>query len=257
MKTKTARLAEVKAGPADGLDEGVFEAFVSVFGNEDFYGDVVMPGAFRDALADWKAKGDPIPVVWSHMYQDPDMHIGVVTDAEEREKGLWVRGVLDLDDDARKAKQVYRLLKGRRVTQFSFTYDVAEGGFAQRDGRDVYELRKIFPLYEVGPTLIGANNETELLAVKTSLQQVKAGRALSAKNEDRLRDAASLIDEVLATLGDLDDGKSTPPVVDGRATAAASAKAEEPDGAKAEEPARRSPATAVDLAFAEFDLATV
>lgn len=148
---------------ADGLEEGQFEALVSVFGNVDSYGDVVMPGAFAATLADWSEKGDPIPIYYSHQLRDPHMCIGEVLAAAERDDGLWVRGQLDLD--APNAAQVHRLMQKRRVTQFSFSYDIVDGGFAERDGKDVYELRQL-RLYEVGPTPIGANQETELLAVK-------------------------------------------------------------------------------------------
>lgn len=158
------RAATYKAAPSDG--DGTFEALVSVFGNVDAMGDAVMPGAFTDTLADWRAKGDPIPVVWSHQSQDPHAHIGQVLDAEERDAGLWVRGRLDLD--APTAAQVYRLLKGRRVTQFSFAYDVTDAETV--DG--VNELRAV-TLHEVGPTPLGANPATELLAVK-SLDEVRA-----------------------------------------------------------------------------------
>lgn len=58
--------AHVKAaGPNDGLREGEYRALVSVFGTVDAYGDVVLPGAFADTLAEWKSAGDPIPVYWS------------------------------------------------------------------------------------------------------------------------------------------------------------------------------------------------
>lgn len=50
MKTKMFD-AKVKAvGPDGGLEEGQFEAIVSVFGNEDSFGDVVLPGAFKNDL---------------------------------------------------------------------------------------------------------------------------------------------------------------------------------------------------------------
>lgn len=177
MKTK-AFAAHIKAaGEPDGLDAGQFEAIVSVFGNVDHGGDVVMPGAFSRTLAAWKAAGDPIPVIWSHQIGDPESHIGVVLDAEELlagderlpEKlrdngGLWVRGQLDLDEP--RAGKVHRLLKGRRVKQFSFSYDVADGAWGDRDGQKVYELRDL-DLYEVGPTLLGMNASTDLVAAKT------------------------------------------------------------------------------------------
>lgn len=197
MLTKTYPLALVKTGEQDGLADDQFEALVSVFGNKDSYGDVVMPGAFTQTLADWKASGDPIPVYWSHRMDDPDYNIGHVITAVETGDGLVVTAQLDLDSP--KAAQVYRLLKSRRVTQFSFAYDVIDGVPAQRDGEDVYELRTL-KLYEIGPTPIGANPDTELLDVKTV--RGKAGRVLSAKNETTLRAAR---DQLTAAVRQLDD----------------------------------------------------
>jgi len=216
MKVKTA-VARIKAPDDDAEGSGEFEALVSVFGNKDSYGDVVMPGAFAGTLAEWKDRGDPIPVIWSHMYQDPLMHIGQVVDAAEKDGGLWVRAKLDLDNP--NGAQVHKLLKDRRVTQFSFSYDVVDGAMVKTDGEFAYELRKL-KLYEVGPTLIGANQATELLDVKagggtvaelmTRLTRAldgvdaKAGRVLSAKNEDSLRTAYESIGQVLAALDKTD-----------------------------------------------------
>ncbi len=49
---------------------------------------------------------------------------------------------------------------------------------------------------------IGANQETEILAVKaaTSAMRAKAGRALSAKNEQVLREALAQAEEVVTAL---------------------------------------------------------
>ncbi|GAA4688058.1 HK97 family phage prohead protease [Streptomyces youssoufiensis] len=191
--------ARVKAvGETDGLGAGEFTALVSVFGNEDSVGDVVLPGAFVDDLARWQAKGDPIPVIWSHDWADPFSHIGHVKSAAEAAGGLLVTGQLDLDNP--KAQQVFRLLKGRRVTQFSFAYDIEDAGWGEREGREVYELRKL-RLHEVGPTLVGANQETQLLAAKaaTLARGAKAGRVLSQRNFEALTSAYEAIGEVLTS----------------------------------------------------------
>ncbi|WP_406164176.1 HK97 family phage prohead protease [Streptomyces canus] len=198
--------AKVKAaGVADGLDEGQFIALVSVFNNEDTYGDVVRPGAFTQTLQQWAAKGDDIPVIWAHQWSDPFAHIGRVLKATETLQGLEVTGQiddLDGDDPNPTAKQVYRLLKGRRVTQFSFAYDVGEGGWITDDEHPwggYYELRRL-DLHEVGPCLLGVNRETELLAAKAAnlAAGAKAGRVLSQKNFDTLTAAYESIGEVLA-----------------------------------------------------------
>lgn len=251
MKSCPARVKA--AGPDDGLEEGQFRALVSVFGNKDSYGDVIVPGAFKDTLAEWAASGDPIPVYYSHRMDDPDFNIGHVIEAEETDEGLEVLAQLDVADPVpgSKALQVHRLLKGRRVTQFSFAYDVEEGGWATRknaagDDEEYFELRKL-KVYEVGPTPIGANQETELLAVKSAAEglarEVKAGRVLSSKNESALREARDAIDSVLSSLGE-EDGKAAPAADqhDGKAKADEPANDEEPAGAKSEEPMRPAPA---------------
>lgn len=175
MSTFKTFPAHVKAIAPDDTS-GTFEAIVSVFGVVDSYGDVVMPGAFAEDLERWKSSGNPIPVVWSHQWSDPDSHIGEVLEAAELMPGdarlpaelkefggLWVKGRNDLGEP--KAAKVHRLMKGRRIRQFSFAYDVLDGAPAERDGKAVYELRKLAVL-EVGPTLIGVNRSTELLAAK-------------------------------------------------------------------------------------------
>lgn len=187
--------AKVKAaGEADGLEEGQYRALVSVFGKEDRVGDVVMRGAFTQTLKTWQEKGDPIPIVWAHDWTDPYSHIGHVVKAEETDDGLVVTGQLDLENQ--KAQQVYRLLKGRRVTQHSFAYDIADGALAERDGRDIYELRKV-DLHEVGPCLIGAQAETQLLAAKAHGLAGSARRGVKTDVET-LRAAYDALGEVLA-----------------------------------------------------------
>lgn len=166
MFTKEAT-AEVKA-LGDDEPEGTFEALISVFNVVDSYGDVVMPGAFTDTLANWAAKGDPIPTIWSHQWSDIWSHIGGAVSATQTERGLLVKALLDLENPT--AAQAYKLMKQRRITQFSFGFDVVEAGWGIRkneDGveQDVYELRKL-DLLEVGPCLVGVNRSTELVSIK-------------------------------------------------------------------------------------------
>ncbi|NDZ63568.1 HK97 family phage prohead protease [Streptomyces cyaneofuscatus] len=205
MRTKDFTARVKAAGPADGLAEGQFVALVSVFGNEDSVGDVVKAGAFTETLAEWGTKGDPIPVIWAHKWGDPFAHVGRVIKAVETLEGLEVTGQIDDltgDDENPTAKQVYRLLKGRRVTQFSFAYDEIKSAWVRDDSHrwgGYWELQQL-KLHEVGPCLVGANQETELLAAKAEglARGAKAGRVLSQANYDSLTKAHEAIGEVLA-----------------------------------------------------------
>ncbi len=243
MKLKTFS-GQVKAvGEADGLEHGQYESIVSVFGNKDSVGDVVIPGAFAEDLAAWKAKGDPIPVIWSHQWSDPFAHIGHTLDAEEREKGLWTLNQLDVDDleDPHSlTSKVYRLLKGRRVTQFSFAYDIVEGAWVETDEGSFYELRKL-KTHEHGPTLVGANQETELLAVKARdlAARLKAGDTIDL---DQLTGAYEALGAVIeATKTSAPSGADQPKREAGQPDPDA---ANDPaaSGTSAEQPSKVSPA---------------
>jgi uncharacterized protein len=171
-------------------DAGTFEAYVAVYDNVDAHGDVMRYGSFKDTLDEWAEKDAQIPVWWSHQMNDPDMNLGYVLDAKETERGLWVKAQLDLDSP--KAVTVHRLLKGGRVREFSFAYEITDGGIVKtKDDEDVFEIRAV-KLHEVGPTPIGANSQTELIDVKAAAERleyhIKAGRVFSARNEAAIRD---------------------------------------------------------------------
>ena len=194
---------QIKAGPDDGLAEGQFSAYASVFGNVDSYGDVVVKGAFSKDLARWQESGNPIPLLFGHNMSDPDYNIGSVVNAEEDDHGLLVTAQLDLENP--KALQTYRMLKGRRVNQMSFAYDVLDEATVEVAGREgdaprkANELREL-KLYEVSVVTIGANQETEVLAVKAAevlADAAKAGRVLAQKHIDSLRSAQEAIGAVI------------------------------------------------------------
>jgi HK97 family phage prohead protease len=185
MKTAPAKVKTV--AQADDLAEGEFEAIVSVFNTVDSVGDVVMPGAFKNTLSGFAEKSAPVPIVWSHDWSDPFSHIGYSMSAEEVDAGLKIRGKLDIENNP-KAAQVYRLLKGGRVRDFSFAYEIKDGGFREaKDGEDdydtPYELREL-ELFEVGPCLVGAHRDTELLDIKTGHIGGKIKKAIGSHSTD-------------------------------------------------------------------------
>lgn len=209
MLTKNATDIKLKAGPEDGLAEGQFIAYASVFGNVDSTGDIVVRGAFANDLLRWAASPNYIPLLFAHNMTDPDYNIGHIVEAVEDEVGLKVTAQLDLQNP--KAVQVYRLLKGRRIDQMSFAYDVVDSVETYTDGEESTELREL-KLYEVSVVTIGANQETEIMAVKEAgryaelmAASVKAGRVLSAKNESEIRSAHDALGRVLTVLDSTPD----------------------------------------------------
>jgi HK97 family phage prohead protease len=160
VKHKAFQLHSFKA-----LDEGkgVFEAIVAVFNNVDRGGDKILPGAFKDTLAEWEAKGRPIPVIFSHEWANLDAHIGQVLEAKEVEQGLYIKGQLEMDEPF--AQRVYKKMQKGTLAEFSFAYDVVDMAQVKEGDKWINELRKL-ELLEVGPCLVGMNPDTQLLGVK-------------------------------------------------------------------------------------------
>ncbi len=188
---------------------GEFEAVVSVFGNVDLQGDRTMPGAFAKSLASYRDKGDPIPVIWSHDWGDPFAHIGYVDAADAREVladeaksfgditgGLFVKGRLDVNKPY--ARQVYDLLKDRRIREWSFAYDVVDEATAKDGANELNEVS----LFEVGPTLKGANPATATLGVKSILDTAAAENKVYSRFERWLNIDAEVAHKMLRDLNE-------------------------------------------------------
>ena len=205
-------------------EKGKVEAIVSVFGNVDLGGDRVVKGAFAKSIGKWEESGKPVPVIFNHDWSDLWSHIGAVESLEETEQGLKAVYTLDIDDNP-AAAQVYRLMKRGSLKEHSFAYTVVK----DRQTKDATELLEL-DIIEVGPTLKGMNPDTEVLAVKSALEEVterhkadlaylagrdvtvdeladgaKAGRVISKANEAKLRSAMDAIASVLSSLGSADE----------------------------------------------------
>ena len=187
MRTKTMIApAQVKA-VIDGDAPGTFEAVVSVYGNVDSAGERIVDGAFDDWLEEFKATGDPLPIVWAHQWGSPAAMIGYANPDDVRSEpgvGLVVKGHLDIEEA--DARIVHRHMTRRSIRQFSFAFDVLEDG---RGDDGVPELRKL-AVHEAGPCLLGVNTATDLLGVKAEHAAAAAGGKarvqLSGSVEERL-----------------------------------------------------------------------
>ena len=165
-KTNDSHIYVKSDSLGDGLEEGDFKACVSTWTRTpDCYGDVVAKGAFSQTLRKWDMSGSCIPVLYGHNETDPDYNIGYVKSAIEDDHGLLVTGHLDIDTNA-KAAQVYRLLKGHRLSQMSFGYTIERKAQAQSAKGMANELQAV-NLLEVSIVPHGANKDTSIEAVKS------------------------------------------------------------------------------------------
>ena len=121
-------------------EDGFFSGYGAVFGNLDWYNDIILPGAFKNTLAKWTEKGKFPPVLWNHSSNEP---IGVYTKLVEDERGLYVEGKL-LVDDVPKAKSTHALLKAGAIDGLSIGYRTVKSSYNENtDIRELIELEAV------------------------------------------------------------------------------------------------------------------
>lgn len=202
MKIKSLPV-RFKTGEADGLSEGQFLVYPSTFTRTpDAYGDVVAKGAFAKGIAKRKEDGIVLPGLFGHRLDDPDFFVASAIEEGEDEHGWWVKGEFDLESP--KGAQVYRLVKSGRLRELSFAYDVLDAAEVElEDGTKAYELRDL-EVFEFSFVPVGANRDTSVVAVKSAVDALvdglKAGRVLSAKNEETLQGAVAALDAALSSI---------------------------------------------------------
>lgn len=184
---------KVQAGPDDGLEDGEFIVYPSTFIRQpDSHGDVVAKGAFAESIQSWKQKGHSLPGLYGHRMDDPDFYVAYAEDMGEDDHGLWVRGRFDLESP--KGRQVWRLVKGRRLNQLSFAYDILDASpVTLETGVKAQELRKLH-IHEFSFVPVGSNQDTSVVAVKTApAEGAEAPTPVteSAREDDEAKEPAS------------------------------------------------------------------
>ncbi|KQT08519.1 peptidase U35 [Methylobacterium sp. Leaf399] len=166
MNKRTAPVLEIKALK----DGGEFEGYGSTFGGEpDAYGDVIAPGAYADTLAVHKSRGTMPKLFWQH---DPSQPIGKWVDASEDDRGLLLRGKLNMD--VQRGREAHALLKAGDIDGLSIGYSIK--AYSVDTDTGVWTLEKL-DLVEVSVVSVGANEN----AVVQSVKAAKAAHDLSEK----------------------------------------------------------------------------
>ena len=146
-------------------DKGTFSGYGSVFGNADFYRDVVKPGAFQASLAQWQERGKLPPILWQH---NSDQPIGPFTSMAEDGKGLAVEGQLLITGKypVQQACEAYALLKANAISGMSIGYNVVEEEY---DGKTNVNNLMAVDLWEVSIVTFPANTDATVSQIKTIL----------------------------------------------------------------------------------------
>ncbi len=144
-------------------EDGFFSGYGAVFGNVDWYNDVILPGAFAKSLEKWAEKNKMSPVLWNH---NDGETIGVYTNIYEDEKGLFVEGRL-LIDDVPRAKSTHALLKAGAIDGLTIGYKTKKANQQTNGIRELIEL----DLGEISIVTMPANEESLITSVKSKLEE--------------------------------------------------------------------------------------
>ena len=174
---KTLKLndADIKM---DG-DAGSFAGYASVFNGVDSYGDRILPGAFKDTLADGMPK-----MFFNHVWSLP---IGKFTKAVEDDHGLYVEG--EFTEGLSQAQDVRAAMKHGTLDGLSIGGFLAENDYKEDEqGRRV--IHRWTRLMEISPVTFPADANARIESVKSgdviqAIEQVETIRDL----ERLLRDA--------------------------------------------------------------------
>jgi HK97 family phage prohead protease len=147
-----------------GGGAGELEGYASVFGNVDQVGDVVMPGAFRKTISDWRRASQPMPLIADHDTSTNGL-IGSVTDMHEDRNGLRFKARLSRSDKAQRIRQ--DILDGH-LRGTSFTYEVIKEtrGHGSIGGKAVGRFLDELRLYEITLSPFPVNELAGVTAAK-------------------------------------------------------------------------------------------
>lgn len=144
------------------LEGREFEGHGSIFGNEDFGGDVVLPGAFKRTLAQHRKGGSLPQMFWMH---DPSRVPGKWLSMNEDDDGLQVKGVLA---ETPLGDEIRTLLKMDAVKGLSIGYQTVDQDY-DADGR---RLLKEVDLWEVSVVSLPMNPLAQVTHAKSQLSAI-------------------------------------------------------------------------------------
>jgi HK97 family phage prohead protease len=160
--------APFEAKFAEGGEPGEFTGYGAVFGNVDMGGDLIVKGAFRKTLAEWKAKKKMPKMLLQHggAFTDGMLPIGVWTSMEEDDYGLKVAGRLyGLQTD--RGSLIYEGLKSGALDGLSIGYKATDFKMGKTQAEPRRTIKEV-NLYEVSVVLFGMNGMSLVDGVKAS-----------------------------------------------------------------------------------------
>lgn len=182
-------LREIKFdAPAGGVIARTFSGYGAAFNNIDAYGDVIMPGAFSEFLADAKSGKAPWPSMLSQhggmaMTSEDMTPIGVWHDLAEDGSGLRVTGQLADTPRGNEIDTLMRMTPRPAIDGLSIGY-IPKRYEPRSKPEDPRRRITQIDLIEISPVTFPANRNARISSIK-SIADMDSITEL----EDLLRDA--------------------------------------------------------------------
>lgn len=174
----------------DGSGHGSIEGYANVKGVVDSYDDRVVDGAYQNLD---KLVADGFAAQGHEWY---DMGIGVITDAHEDAKGLYVKIDFHSDEKSQRIRTICkeRLAAGKSVS-FSIGYFTKKWSYTEENEKQIRLLEAI-DVFEVSVVTVPANS----LSTATGVKSAGSGSPLAEH-------CASVVSDVLVLAGRIDEVK--------------------------------------------------
>lgn len=163
--------------------EGSFSGYGSVFGVVDSKNDIIMPGAYAEALK----SGEQVPVYVNHGWLRGELPVGVWSGLKEDDRGLF--GDAGLVMQMPSAVNAYWGMKAGLVNGLSVAI-LPDAKTTERRSDGVRVIHRIKALKEISIVTDPANGEARVVDVKTAEE---VGQIETIRDFERfLRDAGGL-----------------------------------------------------------------
>ncbi|WP_287238129.1 HK97 family phage prohead protease [Mesorhizobium sp.] len=193
---------DVKFAPSDiNSHTGVFSGYGAVFGTLDSHKDIIVHGAFKASLAEWRARGRLPKMMLMHgsngnPFSGDDLPIGIWTTMREDAKGLFVEGkLLALNTDY--GRRILSLMVGSALDGLSIGFRVKRSspgrGMTKRWLEEI-DLREVSLVDDPSNDLARVATVKESVAavaldgayakMQAALRSLSAGEAAPAAKDD-------------------------------------------------------------------------
>jgi HK97 family phage prohead protease len=141
----------------DIQEDGTFEGYGAVFGNQDHNNDIILKGAFLESLK----KNKKPKLLWQHNQNEP---VGVIDEIKEDDIGLYIKGKIAINTDT--GKKVYELLKIGAIEGLSIGYFIKVYEF---DKKQKIRFLKQIDVFEISFVTFPANELATVSKIKSAV----------------------------------------------------------------------------------------